>query len=235
MDNWLLIAGLLFLVIGLALLVAGVVMMMKRRQGNVGAAGAPPAPPPRAAAPQVLPQAAPSPVATPPAAAPPAPAAEPGAGAGASVAGREAAAASEAPEARPEVPPPATPPHGDPLAASVPPEEEATVAVSGAALAPYGTLVGVSGPLAGRVLPIDERGFFVGRDASVSQVVIEDGRISKRHVWIGVRDGKVIAVDQGSTNGTYINSRAQRIGEAVLAPGDVVILADDAARLRYEK
>jgi hypothetical protein len=100
----------------------------------------------------------------------------------------------------------------------------------------YGSLVGIAGGVEGREAKIDEEGFVIGRDQRTAQFVISDPRISKRHVWIGVREGEVWAVDVGSTNGTYLNvPRSQRITEARLNPGDVVILAEDAARFEYRK
>jgi FHA domain-containing protein len=97
----------------------------------------------------------------------------------------------------------------------------------------WGALYGTTGPLAGRVFPIDAKGFYIGRDPTLSQAVIESSSVSKRHVWIGVRDGVVIAVDQGSTNGTYLNDSKTPITEARLKPGDTLILGGDEARFVY--
>jgi hypothetical protein len=97
----------------------------------------------------------------------------------------------------------------------------------------FGALHGTSGPLAGRVFPIDASGFYIGRDRSTSQVVIDSPSISKRHVWIGVKDGAVVAADQSSTNGTFLNDPNTAITEARLAPGDTLILGGDVARFEY--
>ncbi len=56
----------------------------------------------------------------------------------------------------------------------------------------------VSGLLAGQKFEITPDGASIGRDATLSQIVITDPRISKRHVWIGVKDGRVIIADQNS-------------------------------------
>ncbi len=40
-----------------------------------------------------------------------------------------------------------------------------------------------------RSLTIKPDGEFIGRDGGSSQIVIADPRISKRHVWIGVKKG----------------------------------------------
>src|SRR5262249_15007457 len=55
----------------------------------------------------------------------------------------------------------------------------------------YGMLVCTAGPLEGKRFIVEEPGFYIGRDPTLAQVVIADSRISKRHVRIVVRDGKV--------------------------------------------
>lgn len=101
----------------------------------------------------------------------------------------------------------------------------------------YGSIKFVSGALAGQQFDIKPDGCLVGRDSTLSQIVIPDPRISKRHVWIGVRDGRVTIADQGSRNGTFVNDpKSQRVTETVLNPGDTVILGEsDVARFEYEK
>jgi pSer/pThr/pTyr-binding forkhead associated (FHA) protein len=98
-----------------------------------------------------------------------------------------------------------------------------------------GSLVGVEGPFAGRKIPIDPEGFYIGRDKEMATVVIDDARVSRRHVWIGSKDGKVVAIEQGSTNGTFLNTVGSApITEVELKKGDVLILADNAASFRFE-
>ena len=99
----------------------------------------------------------------------------------------------------------------------------------------YGAIKFVSGTLAGQRFEIKPDGEFVGRDGSVAQIVISDPRISKRHLWIGVREGSVFIVDQGSRNGTFVNDpKSPRVTETSLSPGDVVILGEsDVARFEY--
>ena len=76
---------------------------------------------------------------------------------------------------------------------------------------------------------------YIGRESSLSQIVVPDPRISKRHLWIGVRDGVVTIVDQDSRNGTFVNDpKSERITEATLKSGDTVILGEsDVARFEY--
>ena len=112
-------------------------------------------------------------------------------------------------------------------------------AVGGAQPAPatFGSIVFSSGPLVDQRFDIRAEGIYVGRDASLSQAVIVDDRVSKRHLWVGPRDGKIMLIDQGSTNGTFLNSlNSQRVKEVELKAGDVVIISEgDASRFVYLK
>lgn len=130
----------------------------------------------------------------------------------------------------PDLPPPAPPPPPAPAPA---PEfdSDATVLAGSTGL---GALYAVSGALAGQTFPLKMDGFYIGRDRTLSQVVIEDPSVSKRHLWVGVREGVVTAVDQSSTNGTYLNTLGTRIGQVRLTPGDTLILSDDVARFEYK-
>jgi hypothetical protein len=136
----------------------------------------------------------------------------------------------------PTMPPPQ--PQPQPVASPhpvAPPPPMATVVLDVKDMHAFGSLHGTSGALAGRTINIEARGFYIGRDATVSQVVIEDPRVSKRHVWVGVRDGAVMAVDEGSTNGTYLNNTGNRIKEARLSNGDTLIISQDVTRLTYQQ
>jgi len=99
----------------------------------------------------------------------------------------------------------------------------------------YGSIKFVSGPLTGQQFDINADGDFIGRDGGSSQIVIGDPRISKRHVWIGVKGGRVVIADQNSRNGTFINDpKSARVTETNLNAGDVVILGEsDVARFEY--
>jgi serine protease Do len=99
----------------------------------------------------------------------------------------------------------------------------------------YGAIRFVSGPLAGQSFGIKQTGEYIGRDSASSQIVIADPRISKKHVWLGVREGRVLIVDQDSRNGTFVNDpKSARVTETCLQPGDTVILGEsDVARFEY--
>jgi V8-like Glu-specific endopeptidase len=99
----------------------------------------------------------------------------------------------------------------------------------------YGSITFVSGPLSGQQFEIKPDGDFIGRDGGSSQIVVGDPRISKRHVWIGVKNGRVVITDQNSRNGTFVNDpKSPRVTEAPLNAGDVVILGEsDVARFEF--
>ena len=99
----------------------------------------------------------------------------------------------------------------------------------------FGSIKFVSGPLSGQEFKVKSEGDFIGRDGGSSQIVIADPRISKRHIWIGVRNGRVVVEDQNSRNGTFVNDpRSARVTETSLNPGDTVILGEsDVARFEF--
>lgn len=96
----------------------------------------------------------------------------------------------------------------------------------------YGMLHCTAGPLEGQRFIIEDEGFYIGRDPALAKVVVPDTRVSKRHLRIVPRDGKVWAIDQGSTNGTFMGG--QRITEVQLKRGDTLILGDNAATFVYQ-
>jgi hypothetical protein len=143
----------------------------------------------------------------------------------------------QAPKAAPAPPPPpAAPPPAPPRK----PQTTDSTKFEGIPEAPaatemvqwYGMILCTSGPIEGQRFIVEEDGLYIGRDATLSQVVINDGRISKRHVRIMPRSGKVYAIDQNSTNGTYLGG--QRITEVQLKRGDTLVLADNAASFTYQ-
>ena len=101
----------------------------------------------------------------------------------------------------------------------------------------YGSIQFVSGPLSGQEFQVKADGDFIGRDGGSSQIVIGDPRISKRHVWIGVKNGRVVIDDQNSRNGTFVNDpKSARVTETSLERRRHVILGEsDVARFEYHK
>ena len=114
-----------------------------------------------------------------------------------------------------------------------------TVAITddGSFIPDFGSIIFVSGPLLGQEFQIKPEGDFIGRDGGSSQIVLGDPRISKRHVWIGVKNGQVVITDQNSRNGTFVNDpKSSRVTETSLKAGDVVILGEsDVARFEYKR
>jgi S1-C subfamily serine protease len=153
--------------------------------------------------------------------------------------------AHAAPTPAPTPPPAATPAHVPPLMPYITPGDQgktvdlsATIAISRNDTAPmsFGSIHFISGVLTGQKFEIKSEGSAIGRDSGSAQIVIADPRISKRHVWIGVRDGRVAIIDEGSRNGTFLNDpKSSRVTEAFLTPGDCVILGEsDVARFEYQ-
>ncbi len=98
-----------------------------------------------------------------------------------------------------------------------------------------GMLRCTAGPAEGKTFIIDDQGFYIGRDPALSTVVINDTRVSKRHVRIVPRNGKVWAIDQSSTNGTFLGKAGgERITEVQLKRGDVLVIGDNAATFVYQ-
>ena len=140
---------------------------------------------------------------------------------------------------KPAPPPPAPPPHvmaGD-QGMTVDLSRTIAITADGDSFKPnYGSIKFVSGPLSGQQFEVKaDGGDFIGRDGGSSQIVIGDPRISKRHVWIGVKNGRVVIEDQNSRNGTFVNDpRSERVTAQSLNSGDVVILGEsDVARFEY--
>ncbi|MGA9772619.1 MAG: trypsin-like peptidase domain-containing protein, partial [Blastocatellia bacterium] len=106
-----------------------------------------------------------------------------------------------------------------------------------AARSAFGAIRWTTGPLTGQRMDIRPEGMWIGRDPNQAQVKVDDTRVSSRHLWIGPREGRVVIIDQGSTNGTFLNTLGtERVREVALNPGDTVILSQaDAARFVYER
>ena len=126
--------------------------------------------------------------------------------------------------------PMAHPGHGGPAMAQAAPGSgpQKTIAVSPNAGGPaLAGLVCVRGLLRGQHFSLGAHGVVIGRQAGTAQVVIPDGRVSTKHVWIGFQDGVLMAIDQGSTNGTYVNDMGRgRITRTELRHGDTVIVSE---------
>lgn len=89
-----------------------------------------------------------------------------------------------------------------------------------------------SGPTPGKVFPIEQEEFLLGRDLG-NEIAISDPEVSRRHARFYTRDNNIIIEDLGSTNGTFLNG--ERISSPQqLRPGDAITLGESIV-LVFEK
>src|ERR1051326_4204094 len=210
------ILGVLFILRLLIIIIAIVVLMMRRKKKKAAGAAGPAGDNKKHPAP--TPAYSPSPSPSP------------------------AVAVSPTPVAHKPAPPPPPPPVPMPMPAggdqgmTIDLSRTVAITADGDAFPKnYGSIQFVSGPLSGHRFQVRSDGDYIGRDGGSSQIVIADPRISKRHVWIGVRGGRVVIEDQNSRNGTFVNDpKSARVTEQALSNGDTVILGEsDVARFEY--
>lgn len=87
-------------------------------------------------------------------------------------------------------------------------------------------LVALSGPHKGKTFDVNSngRGIILGRQA-VCDIQLSDRRVSGRHAWIGIINGKAVLRDLKSTNGTFVNAKMDApVHQVELLPGDMVVL-----------
>lgn len=102
-----------------------------------------------------------------------------------------------------------------------------TVAIAPQGPMAIGSIWCTRGMLQGQRFPLLPNGIIVGRQPGVAQVLINDHRASGKHVWIGIDQGRLVAIDQGTTNGTYVNDVMRgRITRQELRDGDTVIISE---------
>jgi hypothetical protein len=90
-------------------------------------------------------------------------------------------------------------------------------------------VVGRSGKQKGNRYQLHQKGITVGRHPSCN-IVLDDPRVSSRHAWVGMVDGKPTLRDLKSTNGTFLNVRTKEsVGEAELVPGDTIFFGSQKA------
>jgi len=89
----------------------------------------------------------------------------------------------------------------------------------------YGSVQVTAGSMSGKRFPITKAGLLIGTDPSKCQIVVSEDTVSHEHAWIVPVDNRVVVVDRGSTNGTYINSvDSPRVSKVGLQNGDRVYL-----------
>jgi pSer/pThr/pTyr-binding forkhead associated (FHA) protein len=85
-------------------------------------------------------------------------------------------------------------------------------------------LIGLTGTHQGQAYPLHGRGLVIGRNAACD-IRLNDPRVSSRHAWIGIVDGRATLRDLKSTNGTFINASVDSpIHEITLHDNDTILL-----------
>ena len=86
--------------------------------------------------------------------------------------------------------------------------------------------------MAGTVIALEPgTALSIGRDQNSGIPLAGDTTVSRKHARVETRDGGFAVVDEGSSNGTFVNGA--RTPERVLQPGDEIQIG--AARFRFER
>ncbi len=96
------------------------------------------------------------------------------------------------------------------------------------------SLVVASGTHQGKVVPITTSQFLIGREPQCNLRPASQA-ISKKHCGILIRDGKVVVVDYGSTNGTLVNDVLLRDQEVEVEDGTLVMVGPLDFTIRVEQ
>lgn len=95
----------------------------------------------------------------------------------------------------------------------------------------YGYLQIDAGPGAGARISLSSVTVTVGRREDCD-IVLSDSSISRRHARLELHRGRYTIIDEGSTNGTWVNG--VKITSKVLEPGDVVTMGTTACTFKVE-
>ncbi len=82
-------------------------------------------------------------------------------------------------------------------------------------------LLALNGPMSGTAIPLSNTPTVIGRVASVSNIGLNDQRVSRKHVEVVKTADGVKATDLGSTNGTWIDG-VQIHQPVMLEPGAII-------------
>ena len=94
-------------------------------------------------------------------------------------------------------------------------------------------LVATMGTYAGNIFPLSGGSLDIGRDATNAVALPNDTNASRRHAILQVAGGQTTVMDNGSSNGTFVNGiRIPAQAPHPLSPGDEVQIG--MTRFRYE-
>jgi FHA domain/Domain of unknown function (DUF1707) len=86
------------------------------------------------------------------------------------------------------------------------------------------TRSGAAAPVPAVHLTLPDEGTVVVGRSSGCDVTLDEPTVSRRHLELRALDGSWLAVDLGSTNGTWLLGR--RLGRARVLPGDELVLGE---------
>jgi hypothetical protein len=92
-------------------------------------------------------------------------------------------------------------------------------------------LIGTQGPYSGRIFEMTGGEMTIGRDASNAVPLVDDHTSSRRHARIAKENGSVTIVDEGSSNGTFVNG-AKIATPQRLSAGDEIQIG--STKFRFE-
>jgi len=87
------------------------------------------------------------------------------------------------------------------------------------------SLIMDDGSLLGRVITLTSRLTTIGRGRTADIKIRNDAKVSRKHATLELRDGEVIVIDHGSSNGTFVEE-TQVEGEAPLVAGQKLQVGD---------
>ncbi len=90
-------------------------------------------------------------------------------------------------------------------------------------------LVMRTGPAPGKVYPLTNNEFYIGRDVN-NEIAINDTEVSRRHCHFVLTSSGYTIEDMGSTNGTFVDQN-RIYGQQLLKPGAMVRLGDNVTLL----
>lgn len=133
---------------------------------------------------------------------------------------------------------PTDPPSSQPPTVQAKKKERVTLVEQPGEAYPTGPLVleGVSGPLRGKKIQVDQGSFSIGADQENNLSIPSDDYVSKKHAVIRAAKGGWIIEDQGSRNGIFLDGLKLSVGPSpVLRSGQSVQIGSSEFRVSLEE